>query len=153
MLIHQTFMKYVVLDFTRGCGFNGIRKSSRPQRVHTLVYGRDNKITHAILPQKWVAVQLLSHVWLLVTPWTAAHQTCLSSTISGSLLKFMSIELVMLSNLLILCCPLLLLPSISPIIGIFSSESTLHIRWPKYWSFSFKISNDYLGLIFFPMII
>ena len=101
----------------------------------------------------FVVVQSLSHVQLYMTPWTAAHQTSLSFTTSRSLLKFMSIESMMLCNHLILCHPLLFLPSISPIIGIFSSESTLHIRWPKYWSFSFKISNDYLGLIFFPMII
>ena len=140
MLIHQTFMKYVVLDFTRGCGFNGIRKSSRPQRVHTLVYGRDNKITHAILPQKWVAVQLLSHVWLLVTPWTAAHQTCLSFAISWTLLKFTCIESMMPSNHLILCRPLLFLPSIFSSVRVFPSESALGNRWPNYWSFSFSNS-------------
>ena len=140
MLIHQTFMKYVVLDFTRGCGFNGIRKSSRPQRVHTLVYGRDNKITHAILPQKWVAVQLLSHVWLLVTPWTAAHQTCLSFAISWTLLKFTCIESMMPSNHLILCRPLLFLPSIFSSVRVFPSESALGNRWPNYWRFSFSNS-------------
>ena len=103
-----------------------------------------------------VVVQLLSHVRLFVSPWIAALQAPLSSTISGSLLKFMSTELVMPSNHLILCCPLLLLPSIFP--GIrkksythFSSESVLHIRWPKYWSFSFSISpsSEYSGLISF----
>ena len=84
------------------------------------------------------AVQSLSHVRLLATPWTAACQPSLSSTISWSLLKF--IELIMPSNHLILCCPLLLLPSIFPSIRVFSSESALCIRWPKYWSFSFSIS-------------
>ena len=93
----------------------------------------------------------LSHVWLFVTPWTAACQASLSFTISKSLFKFMSIELVMLSNHLILCHLLLLLPSIFPSIRVFSNESALHIRWPKYWSFSFSIShyNEYSGLISF----
>ena len=85
-----------------------------------------------------------------MTPWTAACQASLSFTISWSLLKFMSIESVMPPNHLMLCCPLLLLSSIFPSIRIFSSESVLHIRWPKYWSFSFSISpsNEYLRLIF-----
>ena len=97
------------------------------------------------------SVQLLSCVQLLVTPWTTACQAPLSFTISWSLLRIMSIESVMPSNHLILCHPLLLLPSIFPNIRIFSSESALCIRWPKYWSFSFSISpsNEYLGLIFF----
>ena len=90
---------------------------------------------------------------LFVTPWTAACQASLSITNSRSLLKLMSIESVMPSNHLILCCPLLLLPSVIPTIRVFSNESTLHIRWPKYWSFSFNISpsNEYSGLIFFRM--
>ena len=98
------------------------------------------------------SVQLLSHVWLLVTPWTVAHQASISSTNSQSLLKLMS-WVLMPSNHLILCCPLLLLPSIFPVIRVFSNESVLHIRWPKYWSFSFSISpsNEYLGLIPFRM--
>ena len=84
-----------------------------------------------------------------VTPWTAAHQACLSLTNSWSLLKLMSIKLVMPSNHLILCCPLLILPSIFPSIRVFSSDSVLCIRWPKYWSFSFSISpsSEYSGLI------
>ena len=86
-----------------------------------------------------------------VTPWTAACQVSLSITNSQSLLKLMSIESVMPSKHLILCCPLLLPPSIFPSIRIFSNESILHIRWPKYWSFSFNISpsNEYSGLISF----
>ena len=97
------------------------------------------------------SVQLLSNVQLLATPWTAAHQASLSITNSRSLLKLMSIELVMPSNHLILCCPLLLLPSIFLSIRVFSSESVLHVRWPKYWSFSFSIShsNGYSGLTAF----
>ena len=85
-------------------------------------------------------VQSLSHVQLFVTPWTAARQASLSITSSWNLLKLMSIELVMPFNHLILCCPLLLLPSILPSIRVFSNESALHIRWPKYWSFGFSIS-------------
>ena len=86
-----------------------------------------------------------------MTPWTVAHQTSLSFTVSCGLLKLMSIELVMPSNHLILCHPLLLLPTIFPSIRVFSNESALHIRWPKYWSFSFSISpfNKYSGLISF----
>ena len=100
-----------------------------------------------------VVVQSLSHVRLFVTPWTTACQASLSFTISQSLLKVMSIESVMSSNHLILCCPLLLLPSIFPSIRVFSSESALHIRLPKYWSFSFSISpsNEHPGLISFRM--
>ena len=95
------------------------------------------------------SVQLLSHVRLFATPWTAAHQVSLSITNSRSLLILMSIESVMPSNHLILCRPLLLLPSIFPSIRVFSNESFLRIRWPKYCSFSFSISpsNEYLGLI------
>ena len=98
-----------------------------------------------------VDVQLLSRVQLFVTPWTAAHQAPLSFTISWSWLKLMSIESVMPSNYLILCRPLLLLPSIFPSIRVFSNELALHIRWSKYWSFSFSISpsNEYFGLISF----
>ena len=105
------------------------------------------------LPDKnWVDVfQLLSHAQLFATSWTEAHQAPLSSTISWSFLKLMSIELVMPSNHLILCCPLLLLPSILPSITVFSNESVLRIRWAKDWSFSFSISpsNEYSGLISF----
>ena len=99
------------------------------------------------------SVQLLSPVLLFATPWTVAHQASLSITNSWSLIKLMSIELVMWSNHLILCCPLLLLPSIFPSIRAFSKELVLHNRWPKYWSFRFNIShsNDYSGLISFRM--
>ena len=99
------------------------------------------------------SVQSLSHVRLFATPWTAARQASLSLTNSWSLLRLMSIKSVMPFNHLILCCPFLLLPSIFPSIRIFSNESALHIRWPKYWSFSFNISpsNEYSGLISFTM--
>ena len=105
------------------------------------------------LPDFFVAVQSLSCVWLFVTPWTAALQASLTFTISQSLLKLTSIELVMPSTHLILCHLLLLLPSIFPSIRIFSSESALHVRWPKIWSFSFSISpsSEYSGLISFRM--
>ena len=97
------------------------------------------------------SVQSLSHVPLFVTPWTAARQASLSTTNSWSLLKLMPTESVMPSNHLILCLPLLLLPSIFPSIRVFSNESVLHLRWPKYWNFSFSISpsNKYSGLISF----
>ena len=99
------------------------------------------------------SVQFLSRVWLFVTPWTAACQASLSIANSQSLLKLMSIESVMPSNHLILCCPLLLLPSVFPSIRVFSNESVLHIWWPDYWSFSFSISpsRKYSGLISFRM--
>ena len=99
----------------------------------------------------FVVVQLLSHVLLLATPWLAACQVSLSFSISQSLLRLMSVESVMPSNHLILCCPLLLMPSIFPSIKVFSNESVFRIRWPKYWSFSFNIrpSNEYSGLIYF----
>ena len=98
-------------------------------------------------------VQSLSHIQLFATPWTAAHQSSLSIAYSWIFLKLMSIELVMSSNHLILCHSLLLPPSIFPSIRVFSNESVLHIKWPKYWSFSFSISpsNEYSELIFFRM--
>ena len=102
---------------------------------------------------KFSSVQSLSHVRLFATPWTTARQASLSITNSRSLLKPMCIESVMPSNHLILCCPLLLLPSIFPHIRVFSNESALSIKWPKYWSFSFSISpsKEHSGLISFRM--
>ena len=99
------------------------------------------------------SVQLLSRVWLFATPWIAARQASLSITNSWSSLSLMSIESVMPSSHLILCHPLLLLPPIPPSIRVFSNESTLCMRWPKYWSFSFSISpsNEHPGLISFRM--
>ena len=90
----------------------------------------------------------ISHVHLFATSWTAAHQAQLCFTVFQSLFRFMSIESVVLSNHLILCCPLLW-PSVLPSIRVFSNESALHIRWPKYWSFSISPSNEYSGLISF----
>ena len=116
---------------------------------------------HSVVPesktviqiQRFSSVQSVSRVRLFVAPWTAAHQASLSITNSRSLLKLMSIESVMPSNHLILCCPLLLLPSIVPSIRVFSNKPVLPIRWPKYWSFSFSISpsNEYSGLTSFRM--
>ena len=99
--------------------------------------------------QKFVSVQSLIYVRLFVTPWTGACQASLSFTMSWRLLKLMLFELVMSSNHLIHCCPLFLLPSIFPSIRVFSNESALCIRWPKYWSFSISPSNEYSGLISF----
>ena len=110
-------------------------------------------LIHLGLSLCMVLVQSLSRVSFFVTPWTTACQASLSIPNSQSLLKLMSIESVMPSNHLILCCPLLLLPPIPPSIRVFSNESTLHMRWPKYWSFSFSIipSKEIPGLISFRM--
>ena len=106
-----------------------------------------------VTPDTFSSVQSLSRVQLFATPWTTAHQASLSITNSRSPPKLMSVELMMPSSHLILCCPLFLLPPIPHSIRVFSNESTLHMRWPKYWSFSFGISssNEYSGLISFRM--
>ena len=126
---------------------------------HRLVSG-DTFLTMALSPcvtlspAGWLSsVQLLSRVWLFAIPWITACQASLSITNSWSSLKLMSIESVMPSSHLILCCPLLLLPPVRPCIRVFSNESTLCMRWPKYWSFSFSISpsNEHPGLISFRM--
>ena len=121
------------------------------RRIVVLDMGKTVK--HWELWSVFSSVQSLSRVWLFATRWTAACQASLSITNSLSLFKLMSIESVMPSNRLILCCPILLLPSIFPSIRVFSKESALRIRWPKYWSFSFNISpsNEYSGLISFRM--
>jgi len=112
---------------------------------------RRNRTCEQIYNELFSSVQLVSHVWLFSTPWTAARQASLSITNSWSLLKLMSIKPVMPSNHFNLCHPLLLLPSLFPNIRVFSNESLLRIRWPKYWTFSFSISpsNEYSGLISF----
>ena len=112
-------------------------------------YCKDVSTLQLVLPKsQFCSVQLLSRVWLFTTPWTAARQASLSITNSQSLLKLMPIESVMPSNHLIFCRPLLCPPSIFPSIRVFSNESALCIRWPKYWSFSFSISpsNEYSEL-------
>ena len=118
----------------------------------SLISYSDDIILYRVQAQ-FSSVQSLSHVRVFVTPWTAAHHISLSITNSWSLLKLMSIALVMSSNHLILCCSLLLRLSIFPSIWVFTNESVIHIRWPKDWSFSFNInpSNEYSGLIFFRM--
>ena len=124
------------------------------RKVWTLVENMEARLLDLEIPcTQFSSVQLLSRVCLFVSPWTAGHQASLSITNSWSLLKLMSIESVMPSNHLILCHPLLLLPSIFPSTKVFSNESVLCIRWPKYWSFSFSISpfNEYSGLISFRM--
>ena len=120
------------------------------------VWGSSDTFRWKILENLWKhssSVQWLSRVQLLATPWITARQASLSITNSRSSLKLMSIESVMPSSHLILCRPLLLPPPIPPSIGVFSNESTLRMRWPKYWSFSFSISpsNEHLGLISFRM--
>ena len=123
--------------------------------VDQIVYCRgmilDLKFADPGFNPQFSSVHSLSHVWLFATPGTAARQASLSITNSWSLLKLMSIELVMPSNHFILCHPLLLLPSIFSSIRIFSNESVLHIRWPKYRSFSTSPSNEYSGLISFEI--
>ena len=109
-----------------------------------------SNVNHSV---QFISFRLLSHVWLFATPWITAHQASLSITNSRSSLKLMSIKLVMPSSHLMLCHPLLLLPPIPPSIRVFSNESILHMRWPKYCSFSFNISpsNEHPGLISFRM--
>ena len=121
-------------------------------KVICLLFNILSRLVIAFLPRS-SSVQSLSHVTLFVTLWTAAHQASLSITNSWSLLKLMSIELVMPSNHLFLCHPLLLPPSIFPSIRVFSNESALPNRWPIYWSFGFSItpSNEYSGLISFTI--
>ena len=128
----------------------GIKPSSL---MSSLLHWQASSLPLAPLCIQVSSVQLLSWVWLFVTPWTTACQASLSITSSRSLLKPMSSESLLPSNHLILCCPLLLLPSIIPSIRLFSNESALCIRWPKYWSFRFNISpsSEHPGLISFRM--
>ena len=129
------------MDFEKNFRNQGTRKVKSLWKIHFAI------------SVQFRSVQLLSRVRLFVTPWTAACQASLSITNSRSSPKLMSIELVMPSNHPILCRPLLLLPSIFASIRVFSNESVLRIRWPKYWSFSFNISpsNEHPGLISFRM--
>ena len=121
--------------------------------IHQYLLHRIPKILALVSSVQFSSVQSLSRVWLFVTPWSAARQASLFIANSRSLLKLMSSESVMPSNHLILCHPLLLLPSIFSCIRVFSNESALRIRWPKYWSLSFNISpsNEHSGLISFRM--
>ena len=125
--------------------------------VHALATKQQQKLLKYFnwfyISVQFSSVQLLSHVWLFATPWISACQASLSITNSRSSLRLTSIEPVMPSSHLILCRPLLLLPPIPPRIRVFSNESTLRMRWPKYWSFSFSISpsKEHPGLISFRM--
>ena len=148
-----TFIEYYYLwrkgrIFTWICQYTHIQEPD-----NTGCSGRETGYLEASIFHQFSSVRLLSHVRLFVTPWTAAHQASLSITNSWSSPKPTSIESVMPTNHLILCCPLLLLPSIFPSIKVFSNESAFRIRWPKYWSFSFNISpsNEHPGLISFRM--
>ena len=137
---NSTQMTYLANKHMKRCSIYVTREFQIKMRYHYTVI-------------QFSSVQWLSRVRLFVTPWTVVCQTSLSINNSQSLLKLMSIEPVMPSNHLILCCLLLLLASIMPSIRVFSSGSVLLIRWPKYWSFSFNISpsNEYSGLISFRM--
>ena len=145
----ERILKWVAIFFSRGSSNPGIKPMSPALQVDTL------PLSYQGSPLKYpvVFVQLLSLVLRFATPWTAARQSSLPFTISLSLLKLISIESVMPLNHLILCHPLLLLPSIFPSIRIFSNESALCFRSPKHWSFSFSTSpsNEYSGLISFRL--
>ena len=141
-ILHTRRLEWVAIPFSRETSWP---RDWTPNLLHCKSIHTSK---HSV---QFSSVQLLSLVRLFVTPWTAAHQASLSFTKPWSLLKLMFIELVMPSNHLIFCRPLLLLPSIFPSIRVFSNESTLHIRWPKYWNFSFIISpsSEYSELISF----
>ena len=128
-----------------------MNKYSAKENIWTANTNRERCSTSLVI--QFISVQSLSRVWFFATPWTAAHQASLSIASCRSLLRLMSFELVMPSTHLVLCHPLFLLPSIFPSIRVFSSDSVLCIRWPKYWSFSFSISpsNEYSGIISFRM--
>ena len=152
-LLQARILECIAIPFSRGSSRprDGTQVSCIAGRFFT-VWPPVKQSFLKVLPQ-FSSVQSLSPVRLFATPWTAALQASLSITNSRSLPKPMSIESVMPSNHLILCHPLLLPPSIFPSITVFSNESALHIRWPKYWSFRFIISpsNEHLGLISFRM--
>ena len=153
---YQTTLLGVILQ-GKGWTFTHIFKTWSKNKLTSVAKGRGWRTRYLLIEhllcQGFRSVQSLSHVRLFATAWIAACQASLSVTNSQSLLKFMSIESVMPSNHLILCCPLLLLPLIPPSIRVFSNESTLRMRWPKYWSFSFSISpsSEHPGLISFRM--
>ena len=121
----------------------------RSKTFHATEWILSHQLFKSSLGHSVVVSQSPSHVWLFATPGTAARQASLSFTVSWSLLKLMFIESVMSSNYLNFCRPLLLLPSVFPSIRVFSNESALQIRWPKYWSFRFSLSSEYSGLISF----
>ena len=141
----------ICLQHPSPCSYTSERRPQSHWMARLNYWGTDASLWLSLkLLNENQSVQLLSHVGLFAIPWTGARQASLSIINSRSLLKLMSITLVMPSKHLILCHPLLLPPSIFPSIRVLSTESVLHIRWPKYWSFSFNISpsNEYSGLIF-----
>ena len=140
MLSTEVWLKALLFFHTPG---------SYSHRIFFFYFSKRLSAIYWVILECSVTVQL--YLTLSAAPGTAAHQASLSFTISWSLLKFMSIESVMPSNHLILCCPLLLLPSIIPSIEVFSNELTLHIRWSKYWNFRVSPSSEYSGLISFRM--
>ena len=148
-ILQERLLEKVSIPFSRDCSW------PRDRTQVSYIAGRFFIVWAIREPTQWVSysVQLLNHVRLFQTSWTAAHQASLSSTNSRNLLKLMSTESVMPFSHLILCCPILLLLSIIPSIRVFSKESFLCMRWPKYWSFSFSISpsNEHPGLISFRM--
>ena len=155
-LLFKTFLEFFICDYFQSQFISYMRKINCANFFLTrnrLIWPYHPPCSSGLTSGWFISVQSLSLVQLFAAPWTAAHQASLSITNSWSLLKFMSIESVIPSNHLILCCPLLLPPSIFPSIRVFSNESVLHIRWPKDWSFSFSISpsNEYPGLISFRM--
>ena len=135
MATHSSILAWRI-PWTKGPGRSQLMGSQRV--IHDWAANTFNSNKELV-----VAVQSLSRVWLFATPWTAARQASLSFTISWSLLRLTSIELMMPSKDLVLCCLLLLLPSIFPSIRVFFNELALCIRWPKYWSFSFSISQSF----------
>ena len=145
-ILQARILEWVVFSFSRGSS------QPRDQTQVSWITGRFF-ISWTTSSVQFSSVQSLSPVWLFATPWIAARQASLSITNSRSSRKFMSIESVMPSSHLILCRPLLLLPPIPPSIRVFSNESTLRMRWPQYWSFSFSIvpSKEHPGLISFRM--
>ena len=145
----QTFLLCRTLESEMVKINTGLQREKNVSSFYLLL-NEEQEIERCIKYVQFSSVQSLSCVRLFVTPWIAARQASLSITNSWSLLKLMSIESVMPSSHLILCCPLLLLPLIPPSIRVFCNESTLHMRWPKNWSFSFSISpsNEHPGLIF-----
>ena len=152
-LLFNTLPRFVITFLPRSRSLNIMAAIT----IHSDFGAQEDKVCQCFryfpMSVQFSSVQSLSHVQLFATPWIAAHQASLSITNSWSSLRLMSIKSVMPSSHLILCCPLLLLPPIPPIIRVFSNESTLRMRWPKYWSFSFSISpsREYSGLISFRM--
>ena len=144
------FKFYFILEY-RWLTMVCVRCISKVIQLSIYIYSLSDSFPRSV--QFSSVAQSLSRVWLFVTPWIAAFQASLSITNSWSLPRLMPIESVMPSSHLILCCPLLFLPPIPPSIRVFSSELTLHMSWPKYWSFSFSISpsNEHPGLISFRM--